>query len=92
MSLKCNRCSEIIKSPDSGDEYSQVWTYFKDEKMSRATTITIKIGNMDRSWWGYNKDDYTNDDPIGNICLECFLELTEAGIKRMKESFSDRRK
>lgn len=29
MSLKCDRCSEKIKSPDSGDHYSKVWAFLK---------------------------------------------------------------
>lgn len=91
MSLKCDRCSEKIKSPDSGDHYSKVWAFFKDEKMSRATMITIKIENMDCVWWGYNEDDYTNDNPVGSLCFNCFLELTEDGLKKIKETFSDRK-
>jgi hypothetical protein len=91
MSLKCDRCSEVIKSPDSGDEYSEVWAFFKDEKMSRATKITIKIENMNEPWWGHNhRDDYDNDDPIGNLCLDCLLELAEDGLKKIKETFSDK--
>lgn len=82
MSLNCVRCKEVIKG--DSDQYSEVHLHVEDDMLitEKGLKVTVKIEKM------FHRDSqgrFHDDEPIGNICKECFLELFTKTVERVKE-------